>query len=99
VAAKSPADGYTLLLGSPGSLTINPALLPRMNYDSLRDFAPITLATISAFTLVVHPSLPAKSVKELVALARRSRDSSTTDREGTARSRISPSSSSRLSPA
>jgi tripartite-type tricarboxylate transporter receptor subunit TctC len=70
LAAKSPADGYTLLLGSPGPLTINPALLPRMNYDSLRDFAPITLATISAFTLVVHPSLPVKSVKELVALAK-----------------------------
>jgi tripartite-type tricarboxylate transporter receptor subunit TctC len=70
LAAKSPADGYTLLLGSPGPLTINPALLPRMNYDSLRDFAPITLATISAFTLVVHPSLPVRSVKELVALAK-----------------------------
>ena len=70
VAAKSPADGYTLVLGSPGPLTINPALLPRMSYDSLRDFAPITLATISAFTLVVHPSLPARSVKELVALAK-----------------------------
>ena len=70
LAAKSPADGYTLLLGSPGSLTINPALLARMNYDSVRDFAPITLATISAFTLVVHPSLPARSVKELVALAK-----------------------------
>jgi len=70
LAAKSPADGYTLLLGSPGSLAINPALLPRMNYDSLRDFAPITLATISAFTLVIHPSLPVKSVKDLVALAR-----------------------------
>jgi tripartite-type tricarboxylate transporter receptor subunit TctC len=70
LAAKSPADGYTLLLGSPGPLTINPALLPRMNYDSVRDFAPITLATISAFTLVVHPSLPVRSVKELVALAK-----------------------------
>jgi len=70
VAAKSPADGYTLLLGSPGPLTINPALQPRMSYDSLRDFAPISLATISAFTLVVHPSLPARSVKELVALAK-----------------------------
>ena len=55
LAAKSPADGYTIVLGSPGPLAINPNLLPRMPYDSLRDFAPITLATISAFTLVVHP--------------------------------------------
>ena len=70
LAAKSPGDGYTLLLGSPGPLTINPALQARMAYDSLRDFAPISLGTISAFTLVVHPSLPARSVKELVALAK-----------------------------
>ena len=70
LAAKSPADGYTLVLGSPGPLTINPNLLPRMPYDSLRDFAPISLATISAFTLVVHPSLPVRSVKDLVALAK-----------------------------
>jgi tripartite-type tricarboxylate transporter receptor subunit TctC len=70
LAAKSPADGYTIVLGSPGPLTINPNLLPPMPYDSLRDFAPISLATISAFTLVVHPSLPAKSVKELLALAK-----------------------------
>jgi tripartite-type tricarboxylate transporter receptor subunit TctC len=70
LAARAPADGYTLVLGSPGPLTINPNLQPRMSYDSLRDFAPVTLATVSAFTLVVHPSLPARSVKELVALAK-----------------------------
>jgi tripartite-type tricarboxylate transporter receptor subunit TctC len=70
LAAKSPADGYTIVLGSPGPLAINPNLLPRMPYDSLRDFAPISLATISAFTLVVHPSLPVRSVKELVTLAK-----------------------------
>ena len=69
-AARSPADGYTLVLGSPGPLAINPNLQSRMSYDSLRDFAPIALATISAFTLVVHPSLPARSVKDLVALAK-----------------------------
>src|SRR5262249_3368128 len=70
LAAKSSADGYTIVLGSPGPLTINPNLLPRMPYDTLRDFAPISLATISAFTLVIHPSLPVKSVKELIALAK-----------------------------
>lgn len=70
LAAKSPADGYTMVLGSPGSLTINPNIQPRMPYDTLRDFAPIALATISPFTLVVHPSLPVRSVKALVTLAK-----------------------------
>jgi tripartite-type tricarboxylate transporter receptor subunit TctC len=70
LVAKSPADGYTLMLGSPGPLTINPNLLPRLPYDTQRDFAPVALATVSPFVLVVHPSLPARSVKELVALAK-----------------------------
>jgi tripartite-type tricarboxylate transporter receptor subunit TctC len=69
LAARAPADGYTIVLGSPGPLTINPNL-QRMPYDSLRDFAPIALATISPFTLVVHPSVPVNSVKDLLALAR-----------------------------
>lgn len=70
LVAKSPPDGYTLVLGSSGPLTINPNLNPKMPYDSLRDFAPISLATISPFILVVHPSLPVKNVKELIAFAR-----------------------------
>jgi len=69
LVAKSPPDGYTLLLGTPGPLTINPALLAKMPY-TLEDFAPIALTTISPFILVVHPSVPAKSVKELIALAK-----------------------------
>jgi len=69
IAAKAPADGYTIVLGSPGSLTINPNL-KRTPYDTLRDFAPITLATISPFVLVLNPSVPASSVKQLIALAR-----------------------------
>ncbi len=69
LAARAPADGYTIVLGSPGPLTINPNL-QRVPYDTLRDFSPITLATISPFTLVVHPSLPVSSVKDLVALAK-----------------------------
>jgi tripartite-type tricarboxylate transporter receptor subunit TctC len=69
LAAKAPADGHTIVLGSPGPLTINPNL-QRVPYDSLRDFSPVTLATISPFTLVVHPATPAASVKELIALAR-----------------------------
>ena len=70
LAAKSAPDGYTLVLGSPGSLTINPNIQPRMPYDTLRDFAPVALATVSPFTLVVHPSLPVTSVQTLIALAR-----------------------------
>ena len=70
IVAKAVPDGYTLLLGSPGPLTINPNLQPRMPYDTLRDFAPVSLATISPFLLVVHPSLPVSSVKELIALAK-----------------------------
>ena len=69
IAARSPADGYTMMLGSPGPLTINPAM-QKVPYDTLRDFAPITLAQISPFVLLVHPSVPANSVKELIALAK-----------------------------
>lgn len=70
LAARAPADGYTIVLGSAGPLTINPNIRSKVPYDSLRDFEPITLATISPFTLVVHPSSPAKNVKELIALAK-----------------------------
>ena len=69
LVAKSPPDGYTLLMGTPGPLTINPALVAKMPY-TLEDFAPIALTTISPFILIVHPSVPAKSVKELIALAK-----------------------------
>jgi tripartite-type tricarboxylate transporter receptor subunit TctC len=70
LVAKAPPDGYTLLMGTPGPLTINPNLQSKTPYDTLKDFAPISLATISPFVLVVHPSVPARSVKELIALAR-----------------------------
>ena len=69
LAAKAPADGHTIVLGSPGPLTINPNL-QRVPYDTLRDFAPIALAQISPFVLLVHPSVPANSVKDLIALAK-----------------------------
>jgi tripartite-type tricarboxylate transporter receptor subunit TctC len=70
LAARAPADGHTILLGSAGPLTINPNIRDKTPYDPLRDFAPVTLATVSPFTLVVHPGSPAKTVKELIALAR-----------------------------
>ena len=67
--AKSAADGYTLLLtASPH--TINPHLYPNQAFDPIRDFAPITLVAVTPLVLVVHPSVPANSVAELLALAR-----------------------------
>ncbi len=68
--AKAPPDGYTILLGSKGPLTVNPALYSKLPYDTLRDLAPISLVSMVPAVLAVHPSLPVKSVKELIALAR-----------------------------
>ena len=68
--AKAAPDGYTLLLGSAGPMTILPGLSTKLPYDPLKDFAPITLVTSMPFVLVVHPSLPVKSVQDLLALAR-----------------------------
>ena len=70
MAARSAPDGYTLVIGSPGSMTINPNLTAKMPYDTLRDFVAVSLATISPFVLTVHPSLPVKNLKEFIALAR-----------------------------
>src|SRR5262245_10469779 len=69
-AAKSPADGYTLLAANPGPLTVAPAITAVMPYDTLRDFAPVTLVAKSASVLVVHPSMPMKNVKDFVAYAK-----------------------------
>jgi tripartite-type tricarboxylate transporter receptor subunit TctC len=67
---KSAPDGYTLLAGNPGPLTIAPSVRAQMPYDTLRDLAPIILIAKSASCVCTHPSLPAKNVKEFVALAR-----------------------------
>jgi len=69
LAAKAPADGYTLFLTSP-SIAISPSLYKKLGYDSLRDFAAITLLATVPNVMVVHPSVPAKSLKELVSLAK-----------------------------
>lgn len=69
--AKSPADGYTLLFMS-GSFLTNPALSAKLPFDPVRDFTPITPAAVGGMILVAHPSLPVKTVKDLVALAKRS---------------------------
>ena len=68
-AARSPADGYTLLLQAP-PLAINMSLFRKLPYDTLRDFAPIMLLTRVPNVMSVHPSVPVRNVKELVALAR-----------------------------
>ena len=68
--AKSPPDGYTLLLGSISGLAVAMSLYPNRGYDSLRDFAPVTQAVTVTNILVVHPSLPVKNVRDLLALAR-----------------------------
>jgi len=68
IAAKSPPDGYTLLLGSSGSLTVNPAFATKPTYDPLRDFAPTSLVSNVPLVLVVHPSLPVRNAREFIAL-------------------------------
>ncbi len=70
LAAKAVPDGYTLFFSSPGSLTILPHIQKQVAYDTLRDFVPICLVSIGPFLLITHPSVPVKSVKELLALAK-----------------------------
>ena len=68
--AKAPPDGYTLLLGAAGALVIAPWLYAKLPFDTVKDFAPISLLATVPFALTVHPSIPSKTVKELIALAR-----------------------------
>lgn len=70
LAAKAPADGYTLLLGSVAPNAIIPSAVSNLPYDAVKDFIPISLLATSDFVLAVHPSLPVRSVKDLVALAK-----------------------------
>jgi len=71
MVAKAAPDGYTLLASSSGILTVNPNLFSKQPFDIQRDFSPITIATSVTNILVVHPSLPVRSVKELIALAKK----------------------------
>ena len=70
LAARAAPDGYTIMMAHISAMSILPSLYPKMAYDTARDFAPITLAAIGPNLLVVHPSLPVRSVKDLIALAR-----------------------------
>jgi len=69
-AAKSPRDGYTLLMGGNSSLIMSVSLTDKLPFDPVKDFAPISQIFVAANLLVVHPDVPAKSIAELVALAR-----------------------------
>lgn len=69
IAAKSPPDGYTIFMGNVAH-TINVSLYPKLNYDLVKDFAPVSILASTPNILVVHPSLPVKSVKELIALTK-----------------------------
>lgn len=70
IAARAPADGYTLFAAANGTIAIAPHFLTKLPYDVKKDLAPVALIGISPLALMVHPSLPAKSVKELIALAK-----------------------------
>jgi len=70
VVARAAPDGYTLLIGNSGPMTVNPVLRRDLGYDPQKDFAPVTWISSAQMVLMVHPSLPVRSVKDLVALAR-----------------------------
>ena len=76
-AAKLPADGYNIVLGQLANVAIAPALYPKLPYDPVKDFTPVTLVLTAPLVLVAHPSFPAKHLKELIALARSKPDSVT----------------------
>lgn len=69
-AAKAPPDGYTLVMGTSGTTAINPSLHAEPGYDPLKDFAPIGLVASAPIVVMAHPAYPAKSIAELIALAR-----------------------------
>src|SRR6185503_10914318 len=70
IAAKSPPDGYTLLLVAVATYTINANLYPKLPYDARKDLTPVSILAGAPYILTVHPALPVKSLKELIALAK-----------------------------
>src|SRR6185369_3401501 len=71
LVAKAPPDGYTMLIASPSSQSVNPAINKNLGYVPERDFAPVTKVTSSPLVVAVHPSVPAKSIPELIAYAKK----------------------------
>ena len=74
LVAKAPADGYTMLMATI-AFAANPALYAKLPFDSLKDFTPVSMVTIVPTVLAIHPSIPARSVRELIALAKAKPDS------------------------
>src|SRR3954469_23678366 len=68
--AKAPADGYTLVQTNISTVSINPFMYEKLPYDAGRDFAPVSITTLDPLLFVIHPSVPARSVKEIIALAK-----------------------------
>jgi tripartite-type tricarboxylate transporter receptor subunit TctC len=73
VVAQSAPDGYTLVLGFDGTMVINPHVFPRLAFDTLRDFAPVTKLGDAALILVSHPSVPAKNLSEFISFAKKTK--------------------------
>jgi len=72
--AKAAPDGYTLVIGGTGSLAVNPTLLPNVGYDVRKDFAPVGMIGSSAMIVIIHPTIPANNLSELIALAKKQPD-------------------------
>jgi tripartite-type tricarboxylate transporter receptor subunit TctC len=70
LAAKAPPDGYTLLVGSLAAFAINPNLMSKLSYDPVKDFTPVGMFATLSYAVDVHPSLPVKSIRDLIALAK-----------------------------
>jgi tripartite-type tricarboxylate transporter receptor subunit TctC len=68
--ARAPADGYTILLGSTSTMVLNPMTMPKVPYDAAKDFVPIAILAVSTTSIVVHESVPARTLKELIAYAK-----------------------------
>ena len=71
--AKSPADGYTIFLGSQSTMLVAPAIYPKLQFDPVKDFTPISMLVSMPMILAVHPSVPAHNMQELIALAKKSK--------------------------
>jgi tripartite-type tricarboxylate transporter receptor subunit TctC len=70
IVAKAPPDGYTIVMGNSAPMVLNPSLYPKLPYDPIKDFAPVTQGTLYPYILIVHPSVPVHSVSELVQFAK-----------------------------
>jgi len=71
IVAKAPPDGYTILLGTIGSISINPSIYRNLPYDPIRDLAPISLISFNPLMVLTHPSVPARNIKELIVLSKK----------------------------